>query len=58
MVRTAGRIWVLGQAGTTHCGAWLPVQPGGEYGWTTRLVCVREPGHRGKHRTRDDWTWR
>jgi hypothetical protein len=46
-----------GAAGVTHCGSWMAVEPGPVYDWRGRLVCVREPGHRGRHRTTDGWAW-
>lgn len=49
--------WGRGQAGQTHCGAWIPVRPGETYGWITRLVCVLSPGHDGEHESRRGWTW-
>jgi hypothetical protein len=36
-----------GTAGKTHCGRWTPNVPEGI--WATRLVCSKEPKHKGRH---------
>lgn len=52
-----GRRPTTGHAGITHCGSWVPVTPGQEYGWLTRVVCNREPAHPGRHRTSNGLRW-
>jgi hypothetical protein len=49
---------VTGRRLNTICGSWVAVPYAEEYGWTTRLVCVREPHDDDQHRGRLGHTWR
>jgi len=40
------------------CGSWVAVPYREEYGWTTRVVCVREPHSAGWHTGRLGHRWR
>lgn len=40
----------VGTAGQTHCGSWTSYRAGDGNVWITRVICTRQPNHKGLHR--------